>query len=146
VDYFKSIIVCIAYYLVSIVDSMASQNPKDWEFSLAHLLDDLIQLFQLSTSRWHVQDETEAFERHVQSRSNLDPQQFPLISLNSLQPDVRALVIILEAKAMLVEGHHIVFEGCFQNTNESHMMSRLFDEIDHRLWFQGLLNHLSSER
>jgi hypothetical protein len=47
---------------------------------------------------------------------------------------------------MLIEGHQVVFEGCFQNTNEGQMVSRLSDEVGHRLWFQGPLNHLGSER
>jgi hypothetical protein len=50
-DYFKLLLIWIAYLLNFLVDSMASQNPEDWEFSLIHLLDDPIQLSQLSTSR-----------------------------------------------------------------------------------------------
>jgi hypothetical protein len=30
------------FFLISIVDSMVSQNPKDWEFSLIHLPNDSI--------------------------------------------------------------------------------------------------------
>jgi hypothetical protein len=33
------------FFVVSIIDSMASQNPEDWKFLLAHLPDDPIQLF-----------------------------------------------------------------------------------------------------
>jgi hypothetical protein len=44
---------------------MASQNPEDWEFSLAHLPDDPIQISQPSTSRRRMQDEAETFERRV---------------------------------------------------------------------------------
>jgi hypothetical protein len=47
---------------------------------------------------------------------------------------------------MLVGGHQVVFEGCFQNTNEGHMVSRLSDEIGHRLWLQDPLNHLGGEQ
>jgi hypothetical protein len=65
--------------------------------------------------------------------------------LKSLQPNVRALVIILEAKAMFIEGHQMVFEGCFQNTNEDQIVSRLFDEVGHYFWFQGPLNNLGDE-
>jgi hypothetical protein len=65
--------------------------------------------------------------------------------LKSLQPDARALVIILEPEAMLIEGHQVVFERCFQNINEGQMVSRLFDKIGHCLWFQSLLNHLGSD-
>jgi hypothetical protein len=56
-----------------------------------------------------------------------------LTSLKSLQPNARTLVIILKAEAMLIEGHQVVFERCFQNTNEGQMVSRLFDEVGHRL-------------
>jgi hypothetical protein len=47
---------------------------------------------------------------------------------------------------MLVGGHQVVFEECFQNTNEDHMVSRLSTEIGHQLWLQGPLNHLGGER
>ena len=40
----------------------------------------------------------------------------------------------------------MVFEGCFENTNMGHMVTRLFDDISHRLWLQGPLNHLGDER
>jgi hypothetical protein len=125
---------------------MASQNPKDWEFLLAHLPNDPIQLSQPSTSRSRVQDEAESSERCVQLHSDLDPQQLPLMSLTNLQPDARILVIILEAEAMLIGGHQVLFEGCFQNTNEGQMVSRLSNNVGNRLWFQGPLNHLGGER
>jgi hypothetical protein len=64
------------FFLVSIIDSIASQNPEDWDFSLVHLPDDSIQFSQPSISRQRVRDETETFERRVQLRSDLDPQQF----------------------------------------------------------------------
>jgi hypothetical protein len=66
--------------------------------------------------------------------------------LRALQPDARALVIVLEVEAILVEGHQMIFEGCFENTNASHMVTRLSDGIGHRLWLQGLLNHLGGEQ
>jgi hypothetical protein len=69
-----------------------------------------------------------------------------LTSLKSLQPDPKALVIILEIEAMFIGGHQVVFEGCFQNTNEGQMVSRLSDEVSHRFWLQGPLNHLGGER
>ena len=84
---------------------MASQNPKDWEFSLAYLPDDPIQLSQPSTSRPHMQDEAEISECRAQPRSDLDSQQLPLMNLISLQPYVRVLIIILEAEAMLIGVH-----------------------------------------
>jgi hypothetical protein len=40
----------------------------------------------------------------------------------------------------------VVFEGCFQNTNEGQMVSCLSDELGHHLWLQGPLNHLGGER
>jgi hypothetical protein len=61
------------FFLVSIVDSMASQNPENWEFSLVHLPDDPIQLSQSSISRRHVRDEVETYKYCVQSCSDLDP-------------------------------------------------------------------------
>jgi hypothetical protein len=66
--------------------------------------------------------------------------------LRALQPDARALVIVLEAEVMLVEGHQVVFEGCFKNTNADHMVTCLSDDTGHHLWFQGLLNHLGGGR
>jgi hypothetical protein len=69
-----------------------------------------------------------------------------LTSLRSLQLVARVLIIVLEAKAMLIEGHQMVFDGCFQNTNESQMITRLSDDIGHRLWLQGPFNHLGGER
>ena len=111
---------------------MASQNPEDCKFSLAHLLDDSIQLYQPSTSRRHMLNEVETSERCVQPRSDLDPQQLPL---TSLKPDARVLIIILKAKAMLVEGHQVLFEQCFQNISEGQIVSRLSNEVSHCLWF-----------
>jgi hypothetical protein len=66
--------------------------------------------------------------------------------LKSLQPDVRILVIILEAKAILIRYHQMVFEGYFQNINEGQMVSHLSDEIGYRLWLQGPLKHLGGKR
>jgi hypothetical protein len=118
---------------------MASQNPENWEFSLP---EDPIQLSQPSTSRRRLRDEKGPSERHVQSCVETDLQQLPLTSLRALQPDTRVLVIVLEVEAMLIEGHQVVFE----NTNASHMVTRLSDDIGHRLWLQGPLNHLGGER
>ena len=74
----------------------------------------------------------ETFERRIQPRSDLDSKQFPLTSLKSLQLNTRVLVIVLEAESMLIESHKVVFEGCFQNTIEGHMVRRLSDEVGHR--------------
>jgi hypothetical protein len=49
-------------------------------------------------------------------------------------------------KAMFFESHQVVFEGCFENTNASHMVTRFSDDIGHCLWLQSPLNHLSGER
>jgi hypothetical protein len=65
--------------------------------------------------------------------------------LRVLQLDIRALVIVLEAEAMLVGGYQVVFEGCFENTNVGYMMTRLSDDIGHHLWLQDPLNHLGGE-
>jgi hypothetical protein len=93
-----------------------------------------------------LRDEEGPSECHVQPRVKADLQQLPLTSLRALQPDARALVIFLEAKAMLVEGHQVVFEGCFENTNAGYMVTRLSDDIGRRLWLQGPLDHLSGEQ
>jgi hypothetical protein len=93
-----------------------------------------------------LRDEEGLSERHVQPCVEADLQQLPLISLRALQPDARVLVIVLEAEAMLVEGHQVVFEGYFENTNTGHMVTRLSDDIGHRLWLQGPLNHLGGKQ
>jgi hypothetical protein len=80
-----------------------------------------------------LRDEEEPFECHVQPRLETDLRQLPLISLRALQLDARALVIVLEAKVMLVGGHQVVFEGCFENTNVGHMVIHLSDDIGHCL-------------
>jgi hypothetical protein len=87
----------------------------------------------------------ETSECRVQPRLDLDTQQLPLLSLKSLQLDARVLVIILKAEAMFIGGHQVVFEGCFQIINKCQMVSRLSDEVGHRLWLQGPLKHLGGE-
>ena len=93
-----------------------------------------------------MRDEEEPSERYVQPRLDSNPQQAPLRSLRSLQPGARALVIVLEAEALLIGGHQVVFEGCFENTNGVQMVTCLSDDIGHRLYLQGPLTHLGSER
>jgi hypothetical protein len=93
-----------------------------------------------------LQDKEGLFERHVQPRVEANLQQLLLISLRALQPDARALVIVLEAETMFVEGHQVIFEECFENTNACHMVTHLSDDIGHRLWLQGPLNHLGGEQ
>jgi hypothetical protein len=51
-------------------------------------------------------------------------------------------MIVLEVEAVLIESHQLVFEGCFENTNEGQMVRRFSNEVDHRLWLRGALNHL----
>jgi hypothetical protein len=46
---------------------------------------------------------------------------------------------------MFIGGHQVMFEGCFQNTKEGQMVSRLFDEVGHYFWLQGPHNHLGGE-
>jgi hypothetical protein len=93
-----------------------------------------------------LRDEEGPFERHVQPHVKVDLQQLPLISLRALQPDARALVIVFEVEAMFVEGHQVVFERCFENTNAGHMVTRLSDDIGYYLWLQSPLNYLRGER
>jgi hypothetical protein len=93
-----------------------------------------------------LRDEEGPSEHHVQPHVEIDLQQLPLTSLRALQLDARALVIILEVEAILVQGHQVMFEGCFENTNVGHMVIRLSDDIGHRLWLQGPLNHLGGEQ
>jgi hypothetical protein len=93
-----------------------------------------------------MQDEAEISERRIQPHLDIDPQQLLLTSLKRLQLDAKVLIIILEANAMLIGGHQVVFEECFQNTNEGQMVSRLSDKIGHHFWLQGLLNHVGGEQ
>ena len=93
-----------------------------------------------------MQDEAETSKHCVQPRSNLDPQQLPLTSLKSLQPNARVLIIILKVEAMLIEGHQVVFEGCFENINKGQMVSYLSKKVGHCHWLQGPLNYLGGER
>ena len=81
-----------------------------------------IQFSQPSTSRWPLRDEEHPFERHTQPRSEPGPQQAPLASLRSLYPGTRALVIVLESEALLINGHQVVFERSFENNNENEMV------------------------
>ena len=125
---------------------MASQESEDWDFPLTQLPEVPIPLSQPSTSRRRSRDEEEPSERYVQPRLDPDPPQAPLRSLRSLQLGARALVIVLEAEALLIGDHQMVFEGCFENTNGVQMVTRLSDAIGHRLYLQGQLTHLGGER
>jgi hypothetical protein len=46
---------------------------------------------------------------------------------------------------MFIRVHEVVFEGCFENTNEDQMVSHFSNEIGHHFWLQGPLNYLSRE-
>jgi hypothetical protein len=35
---------------------------------------------------------------------------------------------------MLIGGHQVVFEGCFQNINKGQMVNRLSNDVGHHLW------------
>ena len=63
---------------------------------------DSFQSSQPSTSRRRVRDETEPSEHCVQPRSDPSPRQLLFVNL---QPDAKALVIVLEVEATLTGGH-----------------------------------------
>jgi hypothetical protein len=69
-------------------------------------------------------------ERRIQLHSI---SSFLQLLLPSLQSDVR---ILMEAEAMFTECHQVVFEGCFENTNGSQMVSCFSNEVRHRLSFK----------
>ena len=71
-----------------------------------------VQFSQLSTSRRRLRDEEQPFKHHTQPW--LDP---------SPQLGTKALVIILEFEALLIDGHQMVFEGSFENNNETHTVN-----------------------
>jgi hypothetical protein len=39
----------------------------------------------------------------------------------------------------------VVFERCFENTNEGQIVNRFSNEVGHHIWLQGPFNHLSRE-
>ena len=92
-----------------------------------------------------MREEEQPFERHTQPWLDPGLQQASLASLRSLHPGARALVIILKFEALLIDDHQVVFEGSFENNNEVQTVTRLFDDIGHRLYLQDPLNHLGSE-
>ena len=92
-----------------------------------------------------MRDEEEPSEHHVQPQLDSDPQQAPLRNLRTLQLSARTLVIILEVEALLISDHQVVFEGCFENTNEVQMETCLFDDIGYHLYLQGPLTYLSGK-
>ena len=122
---------------------MASQDFEHWKLPLTQVP---VQFSQPSISRWSLRDEEQPFERHTQPRLDPGPQQVPLASFRILHLGARALVIVLESEALLIDGHQVVFEGSFENNNEVQMVTRFSDDIGHRLYLQGPLNHLGSKR
>lgn len=119
---------------------MDSQDPLDWELPLSQ---PLVDPNQPLTSRRRARDEATPSERRVQPRAEAENQQF---SMPVLQLDKKALVIVLESEPALSGSYQMVFEGCFENTTEGSMVTRVSSEVGHRLWLQGSLNHLSRER
>lgn len=122
---------------------MESQNPDDWELPLSQLPEDPFPSTQPLASERRVRDEAKSSKRHVRPRLEPIPQQ---LTLPVLRLDARALVIVLEAEALMIGGHQVVFEGCFENTNEAQMISRLSGEMGHRIWLHGPFNLLNRER
>ena len=92
-----------------------------------------------------MRDKEEPSEHHVQPHLDSNSRQLPLTSLTSLQPNVKTLINVLKAKAILIGSHQMVFQGFFQNTNEGQIVSCFSNEIGHRLWFQGPFIHLGGE-
>ena len=78
-----------------------------------------VQFSQPSTSRWCLRDEEQPFEHHIQPRLDPSPQQALLASLKSLHPGARALVIVLESEASLIDGYQVIFEGVLKITMKS---------------------------
>ena len=99
---------------------MASQDPDDWEFPLTQLSEVLIQLFQPSICRRRLRDEKEPSKHHIQPRLDSDPQQALLVSLKNLQLGVRALVIVLEAEALLIGA----IKWCLKGVLKTQMKSK----------------------
>ena len=122
---------------------MASHDPEHWELPLTQVP---IQFSQPSTFRRHLRDEEQPFERHTQPWLDPNPQQASLASLRSLHLGARALVIVLESDALLINGHQVVFERSFENNNEVQTVIRLSNDIGHRLYLQDPFNHLGSKR
>ena len=133
----------MVWILVFVV--MDSQDPDDWQLPLSQL--PLSQLSvdpnQPSTSRQRARDEAGPFQRRVQPR--VEPG-IPQFSLPVLQLENKALVIVLESEPTLSESYQMVFEGCFENNGEEHMVSRISSEVGHRFWLQEPLNLLTRER
>ena len=77
-----------------------------------------VQLSQPSIFKQRLRNDEQPFESHFQPRLHSSPQQALLTSLKSLYSGARALIIVLEFEALLIDGHQVVFEVCFENTNK----------------------------
>ena len=73
---------------------------------------------------------------------DLDPQQ---LLVANFQLDARTLVFVLNIKVLYIEGYQVIFEGCFQNTDQDQMVNYFFNKVDHCLLLQGPLNLLNRE-
>ena len=105
-----------------------------------------VQFSQPSTSRRRLRYEDQPFEHHTQPWLDPGLQQASLISLRNLHPGARALIIVLEFEALLIDGHQVVFEESFETNNKIQMVTQVSDNIEYYLYLQGPLNHLDSER
>ena len=47
---------------------------------------------------------------------------------------------------MLSGSYQMVFEGCFENNTEEHVVSHIFGDGGHHLWLQGPPNLLTREQ
>ena len=94
----------------------------------------LVQFSQPSTSRRRLRDEKQPFEHHMQPQLDPGLQQAPLKSLRRLHLDARTLIIKLESEALLIDGHQVIFEESFENNNEVQMVTRLSEDISHRVY------------
>ena len=119
---------------------MEFQDPDDWQLPLLQLL---IDLDQLSTSRRRARDEAEPSECCIQPRTEPGIPQF---SLPVLQLENKVLVIVLESEPTLFGSYQMIFEGCFENNAEEKMVNRISGDGGHRLWLQGPFNLLTRER
>ena len=119
---------------------MKSQDLDDWQLPL---LQSLIDRDQPSTSRRRTRDEAGPSERHIQLQ--IEPC-IPQFSLLVLQLENKALVIMLDSKPTLSGSYQMMFEGCFENSGEKEMVSRIFGDGGHHFWLQGPLNLLTREQ
>ena len=53
---------------------------------------------------------------------------------------------MLESEPTFSGNYQRVFEGCFENNAEEHMVSRISGDGGHRFWLQGPYNLLTREQ